>query len=534
MADAYGNIASNWRVWVGAWILNQDNNGATIRCVTHFQSVNNWRFSGLNANFGASVAGQTSSGSRSGSITVGTNGSMDLITRDQWVAKGHGAKNVGYGGYINVTGFASGSSSIVSTLSIPGKPSYTVSYDANGGGGQPGNQTKWWGENLNLSTARPTRSNYSFQGWSTSSTGGVNYQPGQTYSGNANLKLYAVWKLSYKPPTITSIDAYRCDDDGNRVDDGVKAKVTVKYSIDMSIDTATTAKSLVVSSRTGSNAWTDISPETLQVDTKGKGAASVIIDVSDTAKSYDVKAVLADTHGLSTQANTSVGTVFYLLDINGSGKGIGIGTGAPSDGVNITGMHLNFVGNDIKYNDILIDPQYAIYRRQNFNTSGSYQPLFLANYLKDWGPGDNAGCAIYDKPDTSDPSTFGISPSGKDFVIKKPGTYLLTGVQDISKAGDYNMFMGLKYMGGKGGTTVDGTRKLAESCPPLMAALRSDANQWYRWTFPPIMIKIPTIDASLDSIWLKPVWATEMKDASATTQFGSRTWVQIIKLPWSC
>ena len=78
---------------------------------------------------------------------------------------------------------------------------YTVSYNANGGTGAPGNQTKTHGQSLTLSSVKPTKDGYTFQGWSASSTGSVQYYPGSTYTGNANLTLYAVW--SAKTYTIT-------------------------------------------------------------------------------------------------------------------------------------------------------------------------------------------------------------------------------------------------------------------------------------------------------------------------------------------
>ncbi len=72
---------------------------------------------------------------------------------------------------------------------------YTVAYNANGGSGAPGNQTKTYGTNLTLSTTTPTRTGYAFQGWATSASAtSANYQPGATYSNNANVTLYAVWK----------------------------------------------------------------------------------------------------------------------------------------------------------------------------------------------------------------------------------------------------------------------------------------------------------------------------------------------------
>ena len=50
--------------------------------------------------------------------------------------------------------------------------------------------------NLTLSNVTPTRSGHTFLGWSTSSTGGVVYNAGGTYSTNANVTLYAVWRVS--------------------------------------------------------------------------------------------------------------------------------------------------------------------------------------------------------------------------------------------------------------------------------------------------------------------------------------------------
>lgn len=84
---------------------------------------------------------------------------------------------------------------VYTDYTIPKKKSYTVSYDANGGSGAPGNQTKWYGQTLKLSTAVPTRKGYIFQGWGTSPTSTtVVYFTGDNYTQNANLSLYAVWK----------------------------------------------------------------------------------------------------------------------------------------------------------------------------------------------------------------------------------------------------------------------------------------------------------------------------------------------------
>ena len=77
-----------------------------------------------------------------------------------------------------------------------GAKSYTVSYSANGGSGAPGSQTKYHNTTLTLSSTKPKKDGYTFLGWSTSATAtSATYQPGGSYTANANATLYAVWKL---------------------------------------------------------------------------------------------------------------------------------------------------------------------------------------------------------------------------------------------------------------------------------------------------------------------------------------------------
>ena len=72
---------------------------------------------------------------------------------------------------------------------------YTISYDANGGSGAPQDQTKEWNKAINLSSEKPTRQGYTFQGWATSATGTPQYHPEATYNGNADLPLFAIWEI---------------------------------------------------------------------------------------------------------------------------------------------------------------------------------------------------------------------------------------------------------------------------------------------------------------------------------------------------
>ena len=77
----------------------------------------------------------------------------------------------------------------------PAADTYTVSYNANGGSGAPSSQTKTQGKDLTVSYTEPSRSGYTFLGWtqySWSTT--VYYYPGDTYSSDADITLYAVWQ----------------------------------------------------------------------------------------------------------------------------------------------------------------------------------------------------------------------------------------------------------------------------------------------------------------------------------------------------
>lgn len=79
------------------------------------------------------------------------------------------------------------------SVAVPAWTSYTIKYDANGGTGAPSSQTKWYGQTLKLSTTKPTRTGYTFAGWSLAASGAVAYSAGGNYTSNASTTLYAVW-----------------------------------------------------------------------------------------------------------------------------------------------------------------------------------------------------------------------------------------------------------------------------------------------------------------------------------------------------
>ncbi len=72
---------------------------------------------------------------------------------------------------------------------------YTLYYNANGGSNGPSSQRVQAGVTFNLSSSKPTRSGYTFLGWSTNKNAtSASFNPGGRVRLNGNTTLYAVWK----------------------------------------------------------------------------------------------------------------------------------------------------------------------------------------------------------------------------------------------------------------------------------------------------------------------------------------------------
>ena len=92
--------------------------------------------------------------------------------------------------------YAPGTMTVSKSYTIPALASYKITFNANGGSGAPGQQTKYYGKTLKLSSTKPIRTGYTFQGWGTSASGSVVYAPGANYTANAADTLYAIWKAN--------------------------------------------------------------------------------------------------------------------------------------------------------------------------------------------------------------------------------------------------------------------------------------------------------------------------------------------------
>lgn len=131
---------------------------------------------------------------------------LKLYSASQTFARGTSAKTINIyshiGGIYNystsaapLSGFSGGLITVNTSVTVPALPTYTVSYNANGGAGAPAAQTKTYGTVLTLSTAVPTKEGHTFLGWGTSAeTTTVAYEAGASYTANAGAVLYAVWE----------------------------------------------------------------------------------------------------------------------------------------------------------------------------------------------------------------------------------------------------------------------------------------------------------------------------------------------------
>lgn len=201
---------------------------------------------------------------------------------------------------------------------------YTVTYNANGGAGAPGNQTKTYGATLKLSTTKPTRTGYTFQGWGTSKAATtVKYAAGANYTDNAAVTLYAVWASAYTKPKISVLSASRCTADETLVDDGTYALVQFEWET----TNAVTSVTVQYKEETAPN-WTDGGVITAS-GYKGR-VSHKIGGALDVEASYSVWVTVTDSGGSTDRYTTIVGLKFPI-DVLAKGKGVAIGKPAESE-----------------------------------------------------------------------------------------------------------------------------------------------------------------------------------------------------------
>ena len=246
---------------------------------------------------------------------------------------------------------------------------YTVTYNANGGTGAPGNQTKTYGITLTLSSTKPTRTNYNFKGWGTSASATtVAYAAGANYTNNASVTLYAIWELAYTKPRITNLSIVRTDSSNVVSDDGTNARVTFNWACDKTVSSIMIKwKLTTVGSYSGSRT----------VTTSGtSGTVNEFIDsnVFSTESSYDIHITVTDSAG-SSHVTGILPSMKFVVDFLAGGNGASVGKTAELEGVFDIGFKTRLFGGilypviepDTDLNSILTPNVYAGENASTYN-----------------------------------------------------------------------------------------------------------------------------------------------------------------------
>ena len=196
---------------------------------------------------------------------------------------------------------------------------YTVKYDANGGSGAPGNQTKTYGQTLTLSSTKPTRTNYNFKGWGTSASATtVSYAAGASYTANAAITLYAVWELAYTKPRITNFTVKRCNASGTVKEDGTYALVSFSWACDKTVSSIL-IKWKLATAETYASSYTVTASGTSGTVNQVVGGGQL-----SGASSYTIQVTVADSGDPATDTRTLNSQKFTMHGKPG-GDGISFG-----------------------------------------------------------------------------------------------------------------------------------------------------------------------------------------------------------------
>ena len=203
---------------------------------------------------------------------------------------------------------------------------YTVTYNANGGTGAPGNQTKTYGKTLTLSSTKPTRTNYNFKGWGTSASATtVSYAAGASYTANAAITLYAIWELAYTKPRITDVSIVRATSSGTADDEGTNALISFKWQCDKAVS------SIVIKWKlTSATTWT--SSTVTASGTSGTITKTVGSNGLSVENSYDIHITVSDANG-SSYVTGILSSMMFGFDAKAGGKGAAIGKVAEEEGL---------------------------------------------------------------------------------------------------------------------------------------------------------------------------------------------------------
>ena len=211
---------------------------------------------------------------------------------------------------------------------------YTITYNANGGTGQPGNQTKTHGVNLTLSSTIPTRQHHKFLGWHVAQNATAAMWPaGGVYEPDASNTLYAIWELTYSLPLVSGLKIARTDADGNFTDSGTYMGIEFNYQCDQP------STNVVIEWRSGQNSGSDTFA--LSGGLTGEFLNFVGEGTLNPENTYDITITVSDAVGSTTLYRTLSG-ISYPIDFKAGGTGVAFGKPAEIDGLFDCGYDATF------------------------------------------------------------------------------------------------------------------------------------------------------------------------------------------------
>lgn len=342
MTTIYGEMTNHWRCYIDTW-SSEDEISVSAGLTVGIQSC------GESFQIPTGIVGHASVGDVDSEINtsfntpIGSWDKKDITSASDRFIKNRSAYNVTLSGWVqNKSGYMEGKSSASQTITIPALAHYYISFDANGGTGAPDRVDNWYGEPLEIPTTIPTRTNYEFVGWGLTKDGRAVYEAGGRYRGvDADLTVYAVWKLRHNPPCFTEAVAIRTNSMTSTISNplGGYCYASFTYQVDTTLYSDNVATSVVC------KYYQDGSPTGVTVTPTGdlnKAFGTVNIHFQLDVNSYCyVECVVTDTKSATAKVARSITTGTVAIEVANQGKSVGILNVAPSS----AGLQLGGLGN---------------------------------------------------------------------------------------------------------------------------------------------------------------------------------------------
>lgn len=347
---------------------------------------------------------------------------------------------------------------------------FTVTYNANYGTGAPGSQTKVYDVDLILSSTQPTRENHIFLGWGTAPLATtVAYAPGATYSANASITLYAMWRLVYNPPVIENVKIDRSTSLGTITDEGDMAAVSFDWRLD---ENSGGLESIKVGYRREGGSWFDSTVTASGMS--GHVEKKTVGLMLSTENSYEIRILVTDDKG-STEYIGTLPATKYIIDFSPEG-GIGFGKPAPDDQTIrcykdfyhespvyvVGGQSIYFEDSDGEYSIRLVrgsQPGMLTTNLDRWDINGDLyiDNVHLRNNMALRGQLTSGSYSAIVKLNSSDQVELNWTSGGLRGRVRKQlwsGTWS-SGSLTLAEVPFYNMFL-ISFSGGTNDTTEDG------------------------------------------------------------------------------